>query len=388
MQTLANLLASDWQPAILFMLAGHLVVGAVLVALRSDNQAAHRMLALLLLTLAGIVMRQVLILVGLFEESPAWLFLPIANDLALGPLILSYVFLLTGRRLPLPAMVLFAPAVAYIAYMTTLSLAPATFKTSWFTDFHVPIVIPAMTALSLPMTVAAVIACAWRHRHYRAWLEQTSSAKADFEVRGLGLALAAIGAPVAGWVGLLVGGVLLGPLSPQDEYPFYLVLAVCGYGLAMLGLTQPRIEFPALDIGALSADPQAAELAQRAEQHRLVAELKARVREAGWHTEPRLTLRDLSDRVGLSESTLSQTLNQGGGVNFNRFINELRVDAVKDSLEAGEDDLLGAALDAGFNSKATFNRVFKEITGETPSAYRTRARINESLGVRSGVYGA
>lgn len=375
MQTLATYLTGAWQPAILFMLAAHLLVGAGLVARRTDNLAAHRMLALLLATLAGILLRQVFILTGLFEESAAWIFLPIANDLALGPLILSYVFLLTGARLPLPGAVLFAPAIVYIAYMTVLGLMPAGIKLDWYARVHAPLIIPAMTALSLPMAIAALAVSGRRQRRYRRWLEQTSSATAEFELRGLRLALLAITAPVAGWVGLLLLTLVLGPLSPQDEYPFYLMLALCGYGLAMVGLTQPRTEFPKLD-AARPAPPAPGDAvgAEADNQKRLVEDLRARVRDAGWYAEPRLTLRELAARVGVPESTLSQALNKGGGVNFNRFINEMRVDAVKATLKAGEEDLLGAALDAGFNSKATFNRVFKDVAGETPSAFRARER--------------
>jgi AraC-like DNA-binding protein len=34
------------------------------------------------------------------------------------------------------------------------------------------------------------------------------------------------------------------------------------------------------------------------------------------------------------------------------------------------DKLITVALDCGFNSLATFNRVFKELAGRTPSEYR------------------
>ena len=44
-------------------------------------------------------------------------------------------------------------------------------------------------------------------------------------------------------------------------------------------------------------------------------------------------------------------------------------------------DLLQVALNAGFSAKASFNRVFKSVTGMTPSTYRERAR---SGGLTSG----
>jgi AraC-like DNA-binding protein len=48
------------------------------------------------------------------------------------------------------------------------------------------------------------------------------------------------------------------------------------------------------------------------------------------------------------------------------------VEEVKRLLQNGEhtrQTLLGIAMDAGFNSKASFNRVFKKLSGRTPTEY-------------------
>jgi YesN/AraC family two-component response regulator len=71
-------------------------------------------------------------------------------------------------------------------------------------------------------------------------------------------------------------------------------------------------------------------------------------------------------------SKLSAHINTAHQKNFNDFINSYRVQEVKQMLEAGKHktlSLLGIGLDAGFNSKATFNRVFKKLTGMTPNEY-------------------
>jgi AraC-like DNA-binding protein len=49
------------------------------------------------------------------------------------------------------------------------------------------------------------------------------------------------------------------------------------------------------------------------------------------------------------------------------------VEAVQKALIAGgTEDLLTLAFDAGFNSKASFNRAFKAVTGKTPSENRQK----------------
>ena len=54
------------------------------------------------------------------------------------------------------------------------------------------------------------------------------------------------------------------------------------------------------------------------------------------------------------------------------ILSTYRVDAVKDMLSKNAQrklSLLGIAYECGFNSKATFNRVFKKITGNSPTDY-------------------
>jgi AraC-like DNA-binding protein len=87
---------------------------------------------------------------------------------------------------------------------------------------------------------------------------------------------------------------------------------------------------------------------------------------------PQLSLQDVAAKMEWSLRETSQIINQGFGKNFNDFVNAYRVDAVKEKLAKGEQahhTLLAIALDCGFNSKSTFNRVFKRITEQTPLEY-------------------
>ncbi|HEX6039311.1 helix-turn-helix domain-containing protein [Longimicrobium sp.] len=106
-----------------------------------------------------------------------------------------------------------------------------------------------------------------------------------------------------------------------------------------------------------------------------------RVRQAQWWREESLTLAVLARRLHTSPRTLSRALNEGLGQSFNELINRMRVEAVAAELADpdGRGDVLRAAFDAGFSSKASFNRAFKAYTGVTPSAYRRQppdARLN------------
>lgn len=90
------------------------------------------------------------------------------------------------------------------------------------------------------------------------------------------------------------------------------------------------------------------------------------------YLDPDLTLSLLAQNTQMTRARLSQLINSGFQKNFNDFVNTFRVNAVKTSLQKGEHkqlSLLGIAYDCGFSSKATFNRVFKKLTKQSPSEY-------------------
>jgi AraC-like DNA-binding protein len=90
-----------------------------------------------------------------------------------------------------------------------------------------------------------------------------------------------------------------------------------------------------------------------------------------------LTIYDLSQQTGISRHHITQVLNDLHGRNFFTFINEYRVAEVismmKDPAYKNY-TLLAIAYDSGFNSKSTFNTIFKNITGLTPTQYLDRLK--------------
>jgi AraC-like DNA-binding protein len=90
------------------------------------------------------------------------------------------------------------------------------------------------------------------------------------------------------------------------------------------------------------------------------------------YEDPELSLTQVAKQLKTNPSLLSKVINQGFQLNFNDFINNYRITAVKEKLQAGEQKtqtLLGIAYDCGFNSKATFNRAFKKATGLSPKEW-------------------
>ena len=87
--------------------------------------------------------------------------------------------------------------------------------------------------------------------------------------------------------------------------------------------------------------------------------------------DSKMTLAGLAEATGLSKHHLSEVLNRHVGKNFYEFINGYRVDFVRKRLgEKPDQKILDIAFEAGFSSKSTFNAIFKQFTGQTPTQYR------------------
>lgn len=93
------------------------------------------------------------------------------------------------------------------------------------------------------------------------------------------------------------------------------------------------------------------------------------------YMNPDYSLQMMADDLQISREKLSYLINTGQQKNFYKFINEFRIEEVKERLLIPKYDhftVLGIGLECGFNSKSSFNRIFKEETGLTPSEYKKR----------------
>ncbi len=83
-----------------------------------------------------------------------------------------------------------------------------------------------------------------------------------------------------------------------------------------------------------------------------------------------VTLDSLAAYAGFSRYTLSRMFRQYTGTTFTQYLNRKRVTMATDLLASTKMPVTQVALQCGFNSIATFNRVFREVKGCTPTQYR------------------
>jgi AraC-like DNA-binding protein len=93
--------------------------------------------------------------------------------------------------------------------------------------------------------------------------------------------------------------------------------------------------------------------------------------------EPELTLEQLARQLAVRPKILSQVINENLGQNFFDFINRYRIEEAKTLLTNPIDKkitVLEVLYQVGFNSKSSFNTLFKKHTGLTPSEFKKENR--------------
>ncbi|WP_346819819.1 helix-turn-helix domain-containing protein [Rapidithrix thailandica] len=96
------------------------------------------------------------------------------------------------------------------------------------------------------------------------------------------------------------------------------------------------------------------------------------------HLVPGLNLSMVAKQLNVHPNILSQVINRVEQKNFFDYINNLRVKEFKEKVAKAENQkytLLSLAYECGFNSKTSFNRNFKNITGQSPSEYLKNLQI-------------
>lgn len=91
------------------------------------------------------------------------------------------------------------------------------------------------------------------------------------------------------------------------------------------------------------------------------------------YRNPNLSLQSTAQLIGISSTYLSYLIKDVASKSFTDFINSYRIEEVKSNLlneQYNPFTILSIGLEAGFNSKSSFNTCFKKATGKSPSQFR------------------
>jgi len=313
-------------------------------------------------------------------------YFPVDHSFLLGPLVWFYFKSVTNRQFQFYSKDFwhFIPELVYLCYRAGLFFKDIVID-HWISDrplnYHYgtrgPLAdgIEPFEGILFYLGQIAVmvyfVATIRLYRRYRFYLNQNFSKTDQVQFKWLRNFLYAV---VAGQL-IALGYFLVDILSSQpltyiDEWGAFFLWGVIIYYLSISGYNTDQAIFNKLDFrpSEAAASPEEVNSPFLEIKQRLIEFLEKEKP----YLDPELTLSELSRQLSLPAPQISQTINQEMGQNFNELINSYRIQEVKAKMADPRNEhlsLLGLALDSGFNSKATFNRVFKKMTGQTPSEF-------------------
>ena len=219
-----------------------------------------------------------------------------------------------------------------------------------------------------------------RLARYRARLRDLFASNEDRELRWIvGLLAIVVGLWASAATTVVVetffGGVLV---SGRGGAAMALLLV---WSLAVWGLRQ-KPGFEGRYLGAAGdaepPEPDAAAPERKYERsalgedqaRRIAAKIEAAMTRDHLYLDPALSLHKLARHVTVSPNHISQTLNETIGASFFDYVNGWRVRVAQPRIVEGNETILAIALAVGFNTRSSFYKTFRRVTGQTPQQYR------------------
>jgi AraC-like DNA-binding protein len=379
----SNLVLS-WRTVMMAMVCLPILICVVILCTKKIEKKASVALACLLFAVVLSVMPQIIGFAYFYRVWPELTFFPFATQLWFGPLLYIHAHLLLKSEALTWRKWLLLPGVLQTTYYTAAFFLLGNYEDKWefSRNIHSVYVAPFEGVLAIALLGFALYKI-WRlYYRYETYIFDTESIAIEFQPVWLKRIIIVV----------LIGGGLFAAieissifvrLSYTATFPIQvlIIMSVAWLGIeAVWRLNQP---FPKLPVHATAViDEHLSRPKNKTESiDARVADLSAIVLEQAqninelvstqhWFLEPRFSLKELAKRMASNEAYISKAINQGLNTSFNHYINGLRVNHAQTLIQSTSLPLLTIALDSGFNSKATFNRVFKDICGVTPSQFK------------------
>jgi len=341
---------------------------------KSANRAANRFLAL---AMAIIVLRMVWLLgidTQLGTSYPYWSRLPLQFSLATGPLIFFYVLKITRpeykfswRSLLHFSPLLLEQAVLILAITESIKTGSTTYNTPVLRQLYP--VSQLLAAISV-VTYLHLSRRLIRNFHWR--LKADVINRSRYQLGWLRSLLKRFELLWLLWIPFSAVDYFYyhKALGPHFYFPLYLLLAAMMIWIAAAAFFRVDVGVPVLTLPVIKPSPPA-ELKQKG------IWLRKAMETGRYYHEAELSLSSLAEILHINPHELSRIINVALKRNFNDFVNDYRIREITRKMQDAAYDhitLLGIAFDCGFNSKTTFNRTFKQMTGKSPAEYKNELK--------------
>ncbi len=364
-------------PAVLCVLgvAQALLLVLALLTIKRGNLTANRILAAFSFSVSVSMSATILSNLHYFQIYPHLSRINHPFDFLGGPLLYLYVRALTDRSFVFRKKTLlhFLPAALVVLYLLPFYIQSSEYKHSQLPTKNWYYTRSALVITQVFVYLIFTLILLVRYSS-RVKTQSTSSERSIlFQVRFL------VASFVGLWIlGLIRYGIDLRYSSPDhlSQTVWILPLAVTAifYALAYFGLRKPEVLTGPEQVPREKKYERSTLTPERSQKY--LRRLQEAMEIEKVYTDGSLTLQKLAAKLSIPAQHLSQVVNEQLNQNILDFINTHRVEEAKRRLAdpaRKHISILAIAEEVGFNSKSSFNSVFKKHANITPSEFRKSA---------------
>lgn len=360
-------------------------ITSILLTVSKKNPYSNKFLALAIFSFCLLSVKMILYSLGL-RENPHLRYFPIGIELFIAPLMYFYILsLITPKfKLQWKDSIHFIPFIisqgySFFVFFQVSGDISIPIKDGIAESFYFNSIKNTEDYLALFSIIGYLSVAYFKLKDYREWLKNTISDNTY---------------PSFNWLKNLfilssvLGFFLLINLSADAIFnlkatnyfhwqAYYIFIASLIYYLGFVGYIQPnfKIDTPETSIKESKviklSDTKTIAVAEALEKELKINKV---------YLNPTLNAKDLAKSSGISQNDLSYVVNTSFKKNFRDLINSYRVEEVKlklNDLEFQHMSILGIALECGFNSEASFYRIFKKNTGLSPKEYSQKSKASK-----------
>src|SRR5690625_2049270 len=385
--------------AVIYLLGAiHGGILALVLAQKGENKLPNKILAVMMVVFSIDLGWAALQLFGLLDQYTFLIGLDYPVTLLYGPLLYLYVETMRDGRLTLDQneYLHFIPFFLLVLYMLPFYMEPGWTKITFLANpnnIENPYDLNMINHLKIIHVLLYIADVIYMINSYRKKIKNTFSNIEKIKLNWLQYFIG--GAVLVAGIGAVINflptsrpNIIIGMGKGIYNNITLLSTTLFVYGIGYMGLYQPEVFARQMEKNtsgniqrnsnrAVEGDEQREQYQKsgldKREAQQYAEKLYKIMEDKKMYRDSDLTLSDLAEQLGISSHNLTEIINRYIGKNFYDFVNGYRIEEVKRTIsDPGSNDLtlLAVGLNAGFNSKSTFNAVFKKQTGVTPSQFR------------------
>jgi AraC-like DNA-binding protein len=348
---------------------------------KKNNRVSDIFLAFLILFLGLSLTDFIIGFLGIYDKYPQVTFFPFENLFLV--IVLIYLFSISVLQIEKPKNIakhLILP-VAYFVFHFVVFLLPTEDKQNWLSKYYFPFIAYIETLLFYLLSVYYFLTIFQKLNQHGRLSSDLFSGIETSKINWLNYFL-------IGFVTYLSIDFSLSVVSElfnfnfEQQYYKYIIRALLTSFLCIAGynfkenISIPNIEFERETFAGKEKLLTDSDLEK--EKQKIVVYFSIHKP----YINSELTLSELADGLKMNSNTLSFIINNAFHQNFNDFVNKYRVDELIEKLKNPANvnfTILSMAFDSGFNSKTTFNRVFKKVTSKNPREFLADLQATNKL---------